>query len=255
MTELVTCLQSAFPNGEPFVRISLQAPRANALEPEILFALHTAFDALETSGIQKALITGGRHFSTGGDVARFYEAAQSGQVRDYSDRVVPPLQSLVLRMIEMPILFASAVRGAATGGSAGLLFASDLTAAAPNAFVQPYYGAVGFAPDGGWMALLPELVGSASARGWLMANQRKKAQELMRLGLVQAIAEDPEERAMALLEDIDIGTALSAKSLLWNEAKRASIKVGLDAEATAFRHLIERTETKALMHDFLQDIG
>ena len=87
-TDLVRFRQETLPGGEPFFAISMQAPRANALAPEILAALHSAFDALETSGIQKALITGGRHFSTGGDVARFYDAAYSGHAEDYSDKVV-----------------------------------------------------------------------------------------------------------------------------------------------------------------------
>ncbi|WP_235811362.1 enoyl-CoA hydratase/isomerase family protein [Tritonibacter multivorans] len=233
----------------------MQAPRANALAPEILAALHSAFDALETSGIQKALITGGRHFSTGGDVARFYDAAHSGHAEDYSDKVVPPLQSLVLRMIEMPVLFATAVRGAATGGSAGLLFASHLAVAAPDAFVQPYYGTVGFAPDGGWTALLPDLVGRAVARSWLMANQRKMAEELHRLGLIQDIAAAPEDRAQDLLDGIDVASALATKSLFWNAVRREAIKSGLSAEAKAFRQLIGRGRTQSLMQTFLENIG
>ena len=254
MTDLVTFQQGDLQGGEPYGLISMKAPRANALEPELLAALHKTLDALEKSEVAKALITGGSHFSTGGDVAQFWDAARSGQAEQYSDTVVPPLQSLILRMIEMPVLFASAVRGAVTGGAAGILFASDLAVAAPDAFVQPYYGVMGFAPDGGWMAVLPELVGGAVARSWLMANQRKSAQDLQNLGLIQTIATDPEDQARDLLRHIETGTARAAKDIFWHDTRRASVKIGLANEAKAFRKLIGHPTTKARMHEFLQDI-
>jgi 2-(1,2-epoxy-1,2-dihydrophenyl)acetyl-CoA isomerase len=255
MSELVAWHTEDLPNAEPCFQIEMKAPRANALEPGLLRDLHRAFDALEQSGAQKALISGGRNFSTGGDLGRFAEAAQLGQIESYTEQVVPVLQALVLRMIEMPVVLATAIRGAATGGSAGLVFASDLVVAAPDAFVQPYYGVVGFAPDGGWTALLPELIGGANARGWVMANHRHGAEQLTSLGLVQAVDQNPEMRAMALLTDIDIGTAISTKSLFWRDAGRAHVKTRLDAETEAFRALIGRPETLTKMQDFLQPSG
>lgn len=255
MSGLVSCTETGLPGGEPCFRITMQAPRANALEPGLLAELHNAFDALERSGAQKALITGGRNFSTGGDVGRFLEAAQQDRAESYAEQVVPALQDLILRMTAMPVLIAAALRGAATGGAAGLLFAADLAAAAPDAFVQPYYGVMGFAPDGGWAALLPELIGAAPAQGWLLANTRHGAAELMRLGLVQAVDDDPEARARALLAGVEAGTALSAKQLIWNGTRRAGLRAGLDAETAAFRKLIGRQETLSRMKQFLQPNG
>lgn len=253
MTELIAYHQDTLPSGEACARITLQAPRANALEPDLLAALHWALDAVEQSGVQKVSITGGRNFSTGGDVARFFNAACTGTAAAYSEQVVPVLQSLILRMVEMPVVFATAIRGAATGGSAGLLFAADLATAAPKAFVQPYYGVMGFAPDGGWAALLPRLIGHGPARSWLLANQRQGAQDLMRLGLVQAVDEEPEAAARTLLSAVDTGTALATKSIMWSAKQQ--IRADLDAETAAFRQLITRPETLNHMRAFLQPIG
>jgi len=255
MSGLVSCSQEVLPNGEPCFRIAMNAPRANALEPGLLTELHRAFDALEQSGARKALITGGRNFSTGGDVGRFFEAAQQGRAESYTEVVVPALQDLIIRMIGMPVVIAAAVRGAATGGSAGIVFASDLVAAAPDAFVQPYYGVMGFAPDGGWAALLPELIGAGPAQSWLLANHRHEAAELQRLGLVQAIDADPEARALALLQGVETGTALETKQMIWNGARLAAVRAGLDAETAAFRKLIGRQETLSRMTEFLQSTG
>ncbi|MEW2912656.1 enoyl-CoA hydratase/isomerase family protein [Leisingera sp. JC11] len=255
MSGLVTCGTADLPNGESCFRIAMTAPRANALEPGLLAELHRGFDALERSGVQKALITSGRNFSTGGDVGQFFEAAQQGRAEKYADQVVPVLQDLVMRMIEAPVVIASAVRGAATGGSAGIVFASDMAAAAPDGFVQPYYGVMGFAPDGGWTALLPELIGAGPAQSWLMANHRHEAAELQQLGLVQAVDADPEARAAALLADVDGGAALAAKSVIWNGARLTAVRAGLDAETAAFRELIGRQETLSRMAGFLQSTG
>ncbi len=255
MSGLVAWHIEDLPNSEPCCQIHLQAPRANALEPGLLAELHRAFDALEQSDVQKALISGGRNFSTGGDVGRFAEAAQAGQIESYAAQVVPVLQALVSRMVEMPVVLASAIRGAATGGSAGMVFASDLVVAAPDAFVQPYYGVVGFAPDGGWAALLPELISGASARGWIMANHRQGSEQLRNLGLIQAVDPNPETRAAMLLSEIDTGTALATKSLFWDDKRRATIKTRLEAESEAFRALIGRPETLTKIQDFLQQRG
>ncbi|WP_422047935.1 enoyl-CoA hydratase/isomerase family protein [Shimia sp.] len=255
MSDRVFCETKILADGEPCFCIQMQAPRANALEPAFLADLHRAFDTLEQSGAQRALITGGRNFSTGGDVSRFLDAAMRGEAEAYAERVVPALQELVIRMLEMPVVIVSALRGATTGGSAGLLFASDLAVAAPDAFMQPYYGVMGFAPDGGWSALLPELIGVGPAQSWLMANHRQGVTELMRLGLVQAVDDTPEVRAMDLLAAVDTGAALASKALLWNDARRAAVRAGLSAETEAFRKLIGRKETLARMQKFFQPTG
>ncbi|SLN16633.1 Cyclohexa-1,5-dienecarbonyl-CoA hydratase [Pseudoruegeria aquimaris] len=252
MSRLVAWHMEDLPNSEPCCVIRLQAPRANALEPGILDELHRACDALAQSDVAKALITGGPNFSTGGDVGRFAEAARAGQGESYAAKVVSALQALVLRMVEMPVVLASAVRGAATGGSAGIVFASDLVVAAPDAFVQPYYGVVGFAPDGGWTALLPELIGGANAKGWIMANHRQGAERLESLGLVQAVDPNPEARAAKLLAQIETGTALATKSLFWDDRRRAVVKTRLEAETESFKALIGRPETLTRMQEFLQ---
>lgn len=250
--EKVACTEGALPSGEVCFQITLQAPRANALEPEVLGDLHAALDALQQSGAQKALLrTAGRNFSSGGDVAGFYRAAQEGRAYVYADQVVPVLQDLVMRMIDMPVLFAAAMRGATTGGSGGLIFASDLVVAAQDAFLQPYYGVMGFAPDGGWTALLPDLIGAGPAQGWLHANLRHDADQLLALGLVQAVDDAAEERALALLEGTDAGTALATKAMIWTDERRARVRAGLDAETAAFRRLITRQDTLTRMAAFL----
>ncbi|NDW53884.1 enoyl-CoA hydratase/isomerase family protein [Aliiroseovarius sp. PrR006] len=255
MSDRVSTDQVDLASGGSCFRIAMQAPRANALEPGFLADLHRCLDELEASGAQKALFTGGRNFSSGGDVGKFFEAAKRNNAEAYADQVVPVLQDLVMRMIELPVVFASEIRGAVTGGSAGIVFASDLVVAAPDAFVQPYYGVMGYAPDGGWTATLPELIGVGPVQGWLLANHRHATDALAQLGLVHAVDADPEARALALLDEVETGFALATKSMLWNDTRRSAVRAALDAETSAFRTLIGRQEVLSRMTQFLQSTG
>jgi 2-(1,2-epoxy-1,2-dihydrophenyl)acetyl-CoA isomerase len=255
MSDLVSWKTEALPSGEACFQIKMNAPRANALEPGFLAALHRAIDALEQSGAAKALLIGGRNFSSGGDVGRFHEAAKNSNAVSYAEQVVPALQALVMRIIKAPVIISSAVRGAVTGGASGLVFASDLVVAATDAFMKPYYGTVGFARDGGWMALLPKLIGGAAARDWINANHRHNAKTLQTMGLVHGIDDTPEARAVARLNDLDTNTARVTKALFWDRARCALVQQRLDAETDAFRHLISRPETLSKMRDFLQPHG
>jgi 2-(1,2-epoxy-1,2-dihydrophenyl)acetyl-CoA isomerase len=231
--------------------ITLAAPRSNALEPGLLSALLGALEELERSGEQRALLSGGSNFSTGGDVLRFFEAASQNRAEAYADEIVPVLQSCIERMIAMPVLFATAARGAITGGSAGFLFASDIAVLAPDAFLQPYYAKVGFAPDGGWTAILPERIGTGAAARWLLCDERLSVGDLLDQGLATAVDSEPEARAMDLIGALDLDAALAAKALIWDSGRRAHVKQRLAAETVAFRSLVGRKSTRAKMARFL----
>jgi 2-(1,2-epoxy-1,2-dihydrophenyl)acetyl-CoA isomerase len=234
--------------AEGVFRLTLCGPRANALEPGILREFHAGLDALDASDADRAVIAGGRNFCSGGDVAAFFRAANP---EAHADAVVPLLQDALRRMVEMPVIFAVAARGAITGGGAGLLFASDLAVLAPDAFVQPYYAQVGFAPDGGWTALLPERIGAGAAQDWLLSDARASAADLVQAGLAREVHEAPEERAAEMLAGMRIAPALAAKRLIWDGARMAALTARLEAETRAFRALIGRPETREGMARFL----
>lgn len=238
-------------DGGTLARIALRAPRANALTRELLRDQHAALDAAEAGGAVAVLLTGGRNFSSGGDVKGFHEAAGRGEAREYATALVPELQALVLRLVSLPCLVAVAARGAVTGGSAGLLFAADMAAVHPECFVQPYYAQVGFAPDGGWTALLPELVGAGRAESWVLQDRRARGAELVEMGLADSCDAEPEDAALRLLDQRMTGPRLAAKALIWDEARRDLLKARLDRETAAFLDRIARPETHAGMDRFL----
>ncbi|WP_421878562.1 enoyl-CoA hydratase/isomerase family protein [Pacificispira sp.] len=251
MNELVRLDLRDLPTGERCHFIRLDAPRANALEPGLLDALQSALDAVIDSGVRRVVLSGGRNFSTGGDVGRFHDAAESGEVLEYANAVVPRLQECVYRMMAAPVIFAVAARGAITGGSAGFLFAADLSVLCPEAFVQPYYGTVGFAPDGGWTAVLPDLIGTSAARNWLLTDRRVSAGDAVGLGIAATVDDDPESRCAEFLARIDIDSALATKRLIWNAERLSRVRDGLSRETAAFCSLIGSDIVKSRMARFL----
>jgi len=243
------------PDGSLGARLTMTAGRANSLEPGLLGDLASALDETEAQDASAILICGGRNFSSGGDVRAFHRASLDGEAVAYANAVVPHLQAIVGRLIAMPRLVVVAARGAVTGGSAGLLFAADLAVLAPDAFVQPYYAKVGFAPDGGWTALLPERIGAGRALEWLQSDRRLNASALCDAGLATAVSDTPEMTAARLTAEGEIGTRLATKALVWDEARRARINARLEAETAAFLERIVQPDTALGMSRFIERIG
>lgn len=234
--------------------LTLDRPaRSNALSDDLLNDLNAALDRLDNP---RALVlrAAGRHFSTGGDVARFAQEVAAGRGRAYAEAVVGGLNRAILRLASLPCPVLAQVQGALTGGALGLVLAADLVAMERRAFVQPFYTVVGFAPDGGWTALLPARIGAHRAREIQLLNQRISADEALRLGLAQAVSDDP----AAVIDDWLVtlrshfpGAMAVTKSLTTD---LPALEAALDAERAAFVARIETDEVRAGMARFLASL-
>lgn len=237
--------------------VTLNRPeRHNALVPELLGALNAALDRLAGADLVALVLAGaGRSFSTGGDVAAF-AALPRGQRRSYANGLVGALNAAILKLVDLPCPVVCRLHGPATGGSCGLVFACDLVAMSPRAFLQSYYVDVGFAPDGGWTALLPERIGASRAAAIQLLNRRVGAEEALGLGLAQAV--EAEDRLDAVIGGwLDqLGAKVPAslratRALLLTPERRQALAAGLERERERFLALIETDETEAGMARFL----
>ncbi|HBS16072.1 MAG TPA: enoyl-CoA hydratase/isomerase family protein, partial [Alcanivorax sp.] len=88
--------------------------------------------------------------------------------------------------------------------SVGLVLACDIVVAGPRASFAPWYTRVGYSPDGGWTALMPERIGRARALDIQLTNRRLDAEEAHRVGLVQYLSEDNKvaEQARAVADTL-----------------------------------------------------
>jgi len=227
---------------ERIARLTLNRPqRHNALVPELLEAIRAQLARVRDSDAAVLILDAeGRSFSSGGDVAGFHDTPRD-QRRAYAENVVGALNATVLDLLDLPVPTVVAVHGLVTGGSLGLVLACDIAVAGDRASFAPWYTVVGFSPDGGWTALMPERIGRARALDIQLTNRRLDADEAHQLGLVQYRAEDTGATARAVAENIrDAKPHSVRRTLALTRPDRATVAAGLEAE---YRHFLEQIES------------
>lgn len=163
--------------------------RHNSLVPPLLRDLADAFDRIVAAdGARVAVLrAAGASFSTGGDLRGFGD--HGGDLAAYAAELVGCLNEAIAAIIECDVPVIAAVDGQVTGGSLGLVLACDLVAVTPRASFTPWYTQVGFSPDGGWTALLPQIIGPSRARAVQLLNDTIDARQALDLGLAHRLAE------------------------------------------------------------------
>ena len=239
------------------VRLRLNRPRrGNALTPELLDALCVAL--ADCGDARAVILTGeGRAFSSGGDIGEFHaRTGDLAQLEAYGDQLVSALNRAILALRALPCASIAAVNGPVTGGAIGLMLACDAVLMHRDAFIQPYYAKMGFAPDGGWTALMPERIGSARTGAWLALDDRVGAVAAFEMGLVDRLA--GAGSFDAALTDIittlaahDPAVATTSRRLLDARQGRDPLGDRLDRERAAFCDLLVRPETRSRMAAFL----
>lgn len=231
--------------------------RHNALVPELVNDLRTAIaDAAARDPVALVLSARGLSFSTGGDIAGFLAHAGTCEaLRGYAATLVGSLHEAILELLAFPAPVLAAINGPVTGGSTGLVLAADLVAMAEHSFLQPYYSEVGFGPDGGWTALLPERIGSAKALEIQYLNARLNAYEAARLGLATKVCplQDLETIVQTWIARLRRGSAQThraARLNIWDESRRDGVRRRLEQEKTRFLELITRPATLEGMREF-----
>lgn len=178
--------------------ISLNRPdRHNALVPELLTQL---LSILEDENCRAApvlvLRAEGQSFSTGGDLLGFQQHRNT--IGEYAFTLVSLLNQVIIALYSHPATIVCAVQGQVTGGSLGLLLASDWVIMQRDATITPWYATVSFSPDGGWVAMLPDVIGREQTIRWLSNNECHNADSCLELGLVHQV-EDGDCAATAML--------------------------------------------------------
>lgn len=251
MTELVLTEFNA-----PVATLTLNRPaRHNSLVPELLLdvlaGLHDVRDELALRAL--VLQANGRSFSTGGDVRAFWQ--HRDELAAYAEEVVGRLNQVILALVDFPVPVVTAVHGIVTGGSLGLVLASDVVLVAPEATFTPYYATVGFSPDGGWTALLPYVIGQKRAAGVLLHDQTITSEQAVAWGLATRLVPAGDIRraawtaAQAIAEQ-KASSVAHTKHLLW--ADRDAIAARLEAERRHFVQQITTDEARQGMRAFLE---
>jgi 2-(1,2-epoxy-1,2-dihydrophenyl)acetyl-CoA isomerase len=178
----------------------------------------------------------GKVFSAGGDVGSFAKSIkQEAGLRqaDFSRRL-GNLAGLVEAVVAYDRPIVAAIRGAVAG--AGLMYplVSDYAIGDDSATFVFAHQRVGLAPDGGVSFLLPQVVGTRTARTLLLTAAKLDAREALRLGILSRIvpAEELESESMKLAQRFAQAPqrAVSLAKRLVNAANSTSLADQLQAE-------------------------
>lgn len=176
------------------LRLRLTRPKANLVDAAMITALQEALrEHVKGASVRAVLLDAeGPHFSFGASVEEHLPESCAAMLQQ--------LHALVLQILECPVPFLAAVQGQCLGGGLEVAAAAHLIFAAPNASLgQPEIKLAVFAPAAS--CLLPERIGQARAQDLLFSGRSVGAEEALRIGLVEFVAEDPEAAALAYFDE------------------------------------------------------
>ena len=217
------------------LRLRLARPKANVIDAAMIAALDGALGEHEGDASLRGVLLDaeGPHFSFGASVEEHLPATVAPMLK--------ALHGLVLRMVGYPAPILVALRGQCLGGGLEVASAAHLLFAAPEArFGQPEIVLGVFAPAAS--TLLPERLGRAAAEDLLLSGRSVDGREALRMGLVTAVADDPEAAALAYFEE-----HLSKRSAASLRFAARAARLGLVERVQARLEAMERLYLDGLM--------
>lgn len=222
----------------------------NALVPDLLLDLCVALEAIARRDDVRAVVLAaeGGSFSSGGDLRRFAAEMRGPGLQTYSAELVGLLNQAIVALLRLPQPVVAAVDGPVLGGSIGLVLACDVVVASRRAVFRAHHARAGFAPDGGWTAMLPRVVGSRRAAGVFLLDREIGAAEALEWGIVTALVGPgevlPEADALARrIAAAPVATMRAGKRLLHGDL--GAVEAALEAERIAFVAEVGGPEARA----------
>lgn len=220
--------------------LTVNRPKAlNALNAETFAELSAALDAVvDVPEIGALIVTGGgdRAFVAGADISELAELEDVYQGRE----LALGGQDVMQTVANLPIPTIAAVNGFALGGGLELALACDVRVASPGAKLGLPEVSLGLIPGFGGTQRLARLIGAGPALDLMLTGRQVTAEEALRLGLVNYVADDPLQKAREVAEQM-VRHAPIALSLVKEAVRRGldtSLEAGLEIEADLFGMLV-----------------
>ena len=202
-------VQTTVQNG--VLTITLNRPKANAINVATSRALYAAFERLHTEpDLRVAIITGtGRFFSAGWDL----NSANEGEAIDAYHGPGGFAGLTEFFSLGKPVI--AAVNGLAMGGGFELALAADLVVCSQEAQFALPEATLGMMADSGGVLRLPKRLPDAIVRELLMTGRRMGADEAQRWGLVNRVVASDQllATAQALAEQISASAPLALAAI------------------------------------------
>ena len=210
----------------------------NAIDEQMADELLISLTRAEASPYVKAVLlrSGGRAFSSGGDIRYFYQQIQSGEEVDL-DPLIRKVGQLADFMKRMGKLIVIAVGGVAAGAGVSLALGGDFILCADNASFILAFSKLGLVPDTGASYLLSKCIGSSRTLALAVTGRPVTAKEAIELGLVHMVIPTDELEETALRFTCDLATG---PLVVYNNLKRQLY----DASFSDYARWLSETEVQ-----------
>jgi cyclohexa-1,5-dienecarbonyl-CoA hydratase len=215
---MTDCLGITLDRDAALLRLSLNRPKANIVDAEMIAALDKALgDHADQRDLKAVLLSAeGPHFSFGASVEEHLPQSCAAMLK--------ALHALVRNMLNYPVPVLVAIQGQCLGGGLEVAMAGHHLFARPDANLgQPEMMLGVFAPAAS--VLMPERVGQARAEDLLYSGRSVNGQDALAMGLVDAVADDPTGAALAYFD-----THLAGKSASSLRMAVRAVRAGFTAK-------------------------
>jgi len=227
--------------------VRLKRPPANALSTAVLKELAETAAELTRDPAGAVVVTGSdKLFAAGADISEFGGEEEARVVGAHFREALDLVAAI-------PRATIAAIAGYALGGGCELALACDFRVASPGARLGQPEIRLGIIPGGGATQRLPRLVGASRAKDLILSGRQVDADEALRIGLVDRVADSPLEEALAWAAELASGATV-ARSLV----KRAidvgldgSLSDGLDLEQQLFADVFRTEDSQTGVKAFL----
>lgn len=243
------------------VTFTLNRPKAlNSLDFAMTEALVPAVTRVTTDPAVRVVIVqgAGDHFMAGGDIKSFAETlSQPGSERKkHFMELIATVHAGVELLQRADVITVAKVRGACAGFGLSLAIGCDLTIASDDAYFASAYKTIGLTPDGGQSYFLPRMVGVKKALELVLLSERIKADEALRLSLVNKVVTGAEldatvDRIAATLAASARGSMAGAKRLLTTSLSN-TLSQQLNAERDSFSNCAARDDFAEGIRAFIE---
>jgi enoyl-CoA hydratase/carnithine racemase len=233
--------------------VTINNPPVNALSEAVMLDLDVIIDKLsDSSSLQVVIVTGAgeKAFVAGADIKEFpnLNAATGKEIVHRGQQIFAKL-----RKLKQPVI--AAIHGFALGGGCELALACDIRIASEDARIGLPEVSLGIIPGYGGTQRLPRLIGSGQAMAIICSGEPIKAEEALRIGLVDKVVltGDDLNEAIAMARKI-----MSRAPLAVQAAKKAiyhglelTVDDGIKLEADLFSELCATEDQKEGANAFL----
>jgi enoyl-CoA hydratase len=231
--------------------VTLSNGKVNVLSQAVLRQLRAVADDLTRTPPGAVVITGGdRVFAAGADISEFGGPAEA-------EFIGAGFHGALDAVAAIPRFVIAAVSGFALGGGCELALACDYRIGTENTtFGQPEI-LLGIVPGGGGTQRLARVVGPSKAKEMIITGRQVRADEALRIGLLDEVVavDELHGRALALAADVARGAVVGQgiAKLAVDRGLDMTLADGLAMERELFIDVFRTEDSQIGVRSFLEN--